>query len=222
VPSRRVADYFPASLQSKIRVIGNPISVPSLRAHVGENSGRKRVIAVGRYEPQKGFDLLLDAFALIAGDHPDWDLVIVGDGPERPGLERRVEALGIQQRISLKGVVSDIIQELANSHIMAFPSRYEGFPNALAEGLATGLPAVGYKDVSGVEELIVDGETGLLVDQRDGARGLAHAMSRLLADEQFRTRLGEAAHQHVRRWAPDRIFSLWEGLLAEAARSLAV
>jgi len=217
VPSQRVANYFPASLQSKIRVIGNPIPVPSVRARVGENPGRKRVIAVGRHEPQKGFDLLLDAFALIAGDHPEWDLVIIGDGPERSGLERRVQALGLQQRMSLKGVVSDVLQELANSHLMAFPSRYEGFPNALAEGLATGLPAVGYKDVSGVEELIVDGQTGLLVDQHEGAQGLARAMSRLLADEKLRTRLGDAAHRHVRRWAPDRIFSLWEELLAEAA-----
>src|SRR5581483_9600868 len=80
VPSQRVASYFPASLQSKMRVIGNPIPIPSVRAQVGQSSGRKRVIAVGRHEPQKGFDLLLEAFALIACAFPDWDLVIVGDG----------------------------------------------------------------------------------------------------------------------------------------------
>jgi glycosyltransferase involved in cell wall biosynthesis len=221
VPSQRVADYFPASLQSKIRVIGNPIPIPSMRARVGQSDGRKRVIAVGRYEPQKGFDLLLDAFALVAGEHPDWDLVVIGDGSERPRLERRVQVLDLEERITLKGVVTDILQELANCHVMAFPSRYEGFPNALAEGLATGLPAVGYKAVSGVEELILDGQTGLLVDQQEGARGLAHAIARLLVDEKMRRQFGDAAHEHVRRWAPDRIFSLWKEALVEAAGSQA-
>jgi glycosyltransferase involved in cell wall biosynthesis len=219
VPSRRVADYFPASLQSKIRIIGNPVPIPPVRARVGESPGRKRVIAVGRYELQKGFDLLLDAFALVAGEHPDWDLVVIGDGPERPRLERRVQDLDLEERITLKGVVSNILQELASCHLMAFPSRYEGFPNALAEGLAAGLPAVGFKAVSGVEELILDGQTGLLVDQQEGAQGLADAIASLLVDEKMRRQLGDAAYEHVRRWAPDRIFSLWKEALREAGGS---
>jgi len=220
VPSQRVASYFPASLQSKMRVIGNPIPIPSVRAQVGQSSGRKRVIAVGRHEPQKGFDLLLEAFALIACAFPDWDLVIVGDGTGRSRLERRIEALGLRQRVSLKSVVSDICQELADSHLIAFPSRYEGFPNALAEALAAGLPAVGYKDVSGVEDLIIDCHTGLLADQREGPLGLARALSQMLADDKLRIRLGTAARHHVRRWAPDRIFSLWEETLEDALTSL--
>jgi len=219
VPSQRVANYFPVSLQSKIRVIGNPVPFSSTRAQpsVPNGFGRKRVIAVGRHEPQKGFDLLLDAFRLIAGDHPDWDLVIIGDGPERCSLEQRIRDLDLEERVNLKGVVSDVFQELADAHLMAFPSRFEGFPNALAEGLAAGLPAVGHKDVSGVEELIVHGQTGLLVDQQQGAAGLARAMSKLITDDNSRAKFGKAAQQHVRRWAPDHIFSLWEELLTEAA-----
>jgi GalNAc-alpha-(1->4)-GalNAc-alpha-(1->3)-diNAcBac-PP-undecaprenol alpha-1,4-N-acetyl-D-galactosaminyltransferase len=219
VPSRRVADYFPASLQSKIRVIGNPISIPPLRAEpsVPNGCGRKRVIAVGRYEPQKGFDRLIDAFAIIAGSYPDWDLSIVGEGSERSALQERVRRMGLEARIKLVGLVANVFQELAASHVMAFPSRYEGFPNALAEGLAAGLPAVGFRGVSGVEELILDEETGLLVDQSNGAAGLAAALSRILADPQFRARLGKAAGTHVKQWTPDRIFALWRGVLSEAA-----
>jgi len=216
VPSHRVAKFFQTSLQSKIRVIGNPI--PAVTATVARRAdiGRKRVIAVGRYKPQKGFDLLIDAFALVADTYPDWDLNIVGEGPERPRLEAQLRRLQLEARVSLTGVVPDIFRELAQSDVMACSSRYEGFPNALAEALATGLPAVGYKGVSGVEELIVHGHTGLLVDQRDGSAGLAIAMSRLFDDGELRTRLGNAARQHVTQWAPDRIFFLWRGALLEA------
>ena len=219
MPSGRVADYFPELLRTKIRIIGNPIPIPPVQARVGESFDRKRVIAVGRYELQKGFDLLLDAFALVADNYPDWDLVIIGDGPQRPKFQRRVQVLDLQQRIILKGTVSNVLEEMVNCHLMAFPSRYEGFPNALAEGLATGLPAVGYKGVSGVEELIIDGQTGLLADQREGSRGLARALARLLADDKMRIQLGSAARRHVRQWAPDQIFALWEESLLEAARS---
>jgi len=218
VPSRRVADYFPTSLQSKIRIIGNPVPIPAVRAQppVQSDCGRKRVIAVGRYEPQKGFDRLIDAFSLIAASYPNWDLSIVGEGSERFALEERVRRAGLETRVKLVGLVPDVFQELADSDVMAFPSRYEGFPNALAEGLAVGLPAVGFSGVSGVEELILHDQTGLLVDQASGAAGLAAALSRMLVDSQYRARLGKAAHRHVQQWTPDRIFALWKDVLTEA------
>jgi glycosyltransferase involved in cell wall biosynthesis len=180
------------------------------------SNGRKRIIAVGRCDPQKGFDRLIEAFAFLASDHPNWDLVIVGDGPDRTGLQRRVQQLGLEVRINLIGTVSDVYKELAASHLMAFPSRNEGFPNALAEGLAVGLPAIGYEGVSGVEELIVDGKTGLLVDQKDEVAGLARALSTLMTDADLRVRLGNAARSHIDQWVPDRIFVLWDEVLREA------
>lgn len=221
VPSRRVAEHFHPSLHSKIRIIGNPIPTPPVTAcpSLSNRDGRKRVIAVGRYEPQKGFDLLVDAFALIAGAHPDWDLHLIGEGAERPALEDQVRREGLQSRIKLRGLVPNVLQELTAAHVMAFPSRYEGFPNALAEGLAVGLPAVGFKRVSGVEDLILEEETGFLVDPSDGASGLAKALSRLLLDPQLRDTLGTAARTHTNKWAPERIFARWRDLLSEVATS---
>jgi glycosyltransferase involved in cell wall biosynthesis len=218
VQTSRVASYFPLSLQRKIRIIGNAVPVAPVVAQpcVANSCGRKRIVAVGRCDPQKGFDRLIEAFASIASDYPKWDLVIVGDGPDRTGLRGRVRQLDLEARISLIGVVSDVYQELAASHLMAFPSRNEGFPNALAEGLAAGLPAVGYKTVSGVEDLIIDGETGLLVDKKEEIVGLARALSTLMADAQLRVRLGKAALRHVGQWAPDRMFALWDEVLREA------
>jgi glycosyltransferase involved in cell wall biosynthesis len=219
VPSKRVGDYFSAKLQPKIRIIGNPVPVRPLQAEptVAKGCGRKRVVAVGRHEPQKGFDLLLEAFALVASDYPHWDLVIFGDGPDRSKLEARIQALALGPRVTLKGIVTDLFEELSASHLIAFPSRYEGFPNALAEGMAMGLPAIGYQRVSGVEDLILDGKTGLLIEPQEGARGLASAMATLMANDVMRGTLGRAAHEHVRRWAPDRVFALWEDLLENAA-----
>jgi glycosyltransferase involved in cell wall biosynthesis len=221
VPSRRVGDYFPAMLQPKIRVIGNPVPVCTLQAQptVANGSGRKRVVAVGRHEPQKGFDLLIEAFALIAPDYPDWDLVIFGDGPYRPKLEARIQGLALGTRVTLKGIVTDVFEELSASHLIAFPSRYEGFPNALAEGMAMGLAAVGYQGVSGVEDLILNGKTGLLTEPQEGAHGLASAIATLMANDAMRGKLGRAAREHVRHWAPDRVFALWEDLLQSATSS---
>jgi glycosyltransferase involved in cell wall biosynthesis len=178
-----------------------------------------RLISVGRYESQKGFDRLIDAFSQIAGSHPNWDLYIVGDGLQRLALEEQARRAGLSDRIKLVGVVSDIFEQLAASHVMAFPSRYEGFPNALAEGLSVGLPAVGFSNVSGVEELILHQQTGLLVEPAEGTPGLASALSRLLGDPMLRIRLGAKARSHVAAWAPNHIFALWNSAISEAVGS---
>jgi glycosyltransferase involved in cell wall biosynthesis len=218
VQTRRIATYFPLSLQPKIRIVGNAIVPASVMAQPfgTDSNGRKRIVAVGRCDPQKGFDRLIDAFALIADDNPDWDVVMVGDGPERLKLEDRVRRRGLETRIYITGFVSDVYQELSAAQLIAFPSRNEGFPNALAEGLAVGLPAVGYKGVSGVEDLIIEGTTGLLVDPKDETAGLARALSTLMADAHLRVGLGNAALRHIVQWTPDRMFALWDEVLKEA------
>jgi GalNAc-alpha-(1->4)-GalNAc-alpha-(1->3)-diNAcBac-PP-undecaprenol alpha-1,4-N-acetyl-D-galactosaminyltransferase len=216
--THRVASYFQASLQPKVRIIANPVPTAPVSARPDQPNvaERMRIIAVGRFERHKGFDQLIDAFAGIAEEWPDWDLVIIGEGPERATLEALVRRHGVEDRVSLPGVVTDIHRELAVSHLMAFPSRYEGFPNALAEGMAAGLPAVGHKGVSGVEDLIVDGKTGLLVDWERGTSAWAMALSALMGDARRRQELGDAARKHVVQWAPSRILELWQAVLTEA------
>jgi GalNAc-alpha-(1->4)-GalNAc-alpha-(1->3)-diNAcBac-PP-undecaprenol alpha-1,4-N-acetyl-D-galactosaminyltransferase len=221
--TRRVAGYFPTSLQRKLRIIANPVPAALLSAHPDQPSaeGRMRIISVGRFEPHKGFDRLIEAFARIADERPEWDLVIIGEGPARASLEALVRRHGLEGRVCLPGVVKDVFRELAASHLMAFPSRYEGFPNALAEALAAGLPAVGQKGVSGVEDLIVDGKTGVLLDSSDDPAVLAAALSALMGDACRRRALGAAARDHVAQWNPDRILGVWEAVLAEAAHGRA-
>jgi GalNAc-alpha-(1->4)-GalNAc-alpha-(1->3)-diNAcBac-PP-undecaprenol alpha-1,4-N-acetyl-D-galactosaminyltransferase len=222
--TQRMANYFPKRLQKKISVIANPIDIPSLAAEPARPGmdGRFRIIAVGRLAPQKGFDGLLESFALLANRFSQWDLAIFGQGAERERLENYIRRHGLTNRVQLAGVTQNIHRELAKAHVMAFPSRYEGFPNALAEGLAAGLPAVGYAGVSGVEELILDGKTGLQVGKAQDYVAFAGALARLMADETLRTRLGVQARQHVTQWSPDRILRSWEKVLVAAAEQVPV
>jgi glycosyltransferase involved in cell wall biosynthesis len=217
--TNRAARYFPPSLQPRLRIVTNPVPLCPLCAEPDKANaeGRLRVIAVGRLERQKGFDQLIEAFGRVAHEQAEWDLAIIGEGPERTRLEASVKRLDLDGRVRLPGIMRDLSSELAASHLMAFPSQYEGFPNALAEGLAVGLPAVGYHGVSGVEDLIVDGKTGLLVNMGEGAIALAGAMSALMSDARLRRQLGDAARRHVTQWAPSDVLTRWEEVLIEAA-----
>lgn len=217
--TKRIARYFPVSLQPRIRVIANPVWPAPLAAKpaAAQSDGRYRIISVGRLAAQKGHDRLIAAFARIATERPNWDLHIIGEGPLRPKLEAEVRRLGLADRVSLPGLSQTIGREFAEANLMVMPSLHEGFPNALAEALAAGLPAVGYRNVSGVEDMIVGGQTGLLADPQAPIASLAEALSILTGDANLRAAMGEAACHHVVQWSPDRILMEWESLLIEAA-----
>jgi glycosyltransferase involved in cell wall biosynthesis len=219
VQTTRVAAYFPRAMQRRISIIGNPIDPAAASAQPGIPGprGRFRIVSLGRLEYQKGFDLLIDAFARIADENEHWDLVIFGDGQERESLARQAIVQGVAARVYFAGVTREPQRELAASHIMAFPSRFEGFPNALGEALAVGLPTVGCVGVSGVEDLIVDGVTGFLVSPVGGSAAFAAALERLVHDGDLRERMGGAARMHVRRWASEAILPEWEHLLEAIA-----
>jgi glycosyltransferase involved in cell wall biosynthesis len=108
--------------------------------------------------------------------------------------------------------------ELLSSHLMAFPSHFEGFPNALAEALAAGLPAVGCAGVSGVEDLICNNENGILLDLTDDASRWAEALARLMGNASLRERYGAQARRHMQAWRLETIGGRWERQLEAVAR----
>jgi len=215
VQTRRVASYFPERMQARITVLPNPIaSVPTMASPgTPAPNGRFRIIAMGRLVAQKGFDRLIDAFARLADRHPIWDVVIFGEGPDRSALEQRVRSAGLSGRVTLAGVTAAAQTELAASHLFAFPSRFEGFPNALGEAMAAGLPAVGYHGVSGVEELIEDGTTGVLLPPGADDAQLAVALERLISDAELRERMGAMAVSATVKWSTSSVLGMWETLL---------
>lgn len=221
VQTRRAAEFFDSSPANQIITIPNPVPLADVTAHPDRASskGRFRIIGIGRLDHQKGFDILIDSFATLAARFPDWDVVIFGQGPDRTALLDRIALHGLEGRISLMGVSRDIAEETAYSHILAFPSRYEGFPNALAEAMAVGLPTVAFEGVSGVEDLVVSGESGILVRSaqlvsENSNELFAEALAQLMTAPQLRLKMGQAAKTRAKTFQPEIVFRQWDQLIA--------
>ena len=215
VQTHRAAGFFDSFPAGKVVAIPNPVSAAaqSARPEVPAPDGRFRIIGVGRLARQKGFDLLIESFAALAGRFPQWDVVIFGQGSDREALLARIAKLGLSGRIALNGVTKDLAGEFARSHLMACPSRYEGFPNALAESMAAGLPAIAFENVSGVEELVLPGKTGILA-QPDSESSLTEGLARLMSSGDLRAELGASGRAHVRAFDPDLVLGQWDELIA--------
>lgn len=203
----------------RISVIANPIVVLATQAlpHRPGGNGRFSIVAAGRFVPDKGFDRLLEAFGRLAARHPDWDLVIHGDGPLRPVLARQAAALGLVGRVMMPGTAPDLTSGLLTAHLFVLPSRIEGFANVLGEAAAAGLPAVAYAGVGGAAELIVPGATGLLANPDAAVDSLAAALGQLMSDALTRARMGAAARQHVTRFSAPAHDGAWLDLLSRMA-----
>jgi glycosyltransferase involved in cell wall biosynthesis len=199
--------------RGRASVIPNPIRIDPIQ---GPPRSCHVLGATGRLTWQKGFDLLIDAFSLIAPRHPDWVLNIWGEGEERPLLERRIERYRLTDRIRLCGNSRSPDEWVGQADAFVLSSRYEGFGNALGEAMAAGLPVVSFNCDYGPAEMIRTDEEGLLVPTGD-VPALAMALSRLMEDAALRVRLGEAAKAAGERFRPDAIVRRWDELLAEVA-----
>lgn len=176
------------------------------------------IVAVGRLVPAKGYDVLLKAFAEIAGEFPQAQLVIVGEGPERAALQALAAALGIADRVALPGWSPEPGAVLASATMFALSSHYEGFPNALVEAMACGLPVISAA-CRGALEIVTDERDGLLAPV-SSVPGLAKAMRRLLSDERLRDRLGSNAREVAARYGIEPVIAQWDALLAPGAPEL--
>src|SRR5215831_5231655 len=174
------------------------------------------ICAMGRLGPEKGFDLLLDAFGRSGLIEDRWRLEIMGEGGERDALSRRAEALGITQALSLPGRIDGIGPRLAAADIFVLSSRYEGFPNALLEAMQMGKACVSFDCPSGPRDLIEDGRNGLLVPAED-VDGLSAALKRLARDVDLRRRLGAEAAGVVEQFSPARVYGRWLSLIDAVA-----
>lgn len=215
--TKRALDHVPATTRGRAIVIPNPIDTPAGMPAPYDEQGVMRLVAVGRLTPQKGFDLLIEAFSRVAPKHPDWVLDIWGEGSERRTLDALIKASPVADRITLRGIsgVQGGWVEAASAFVL--PSRYEGFPNVLGEAMSCGLPVVAFDCPYGPRELVQNGYDGVLVESENVA-ALGRALDRIMAAPWLRRALGENAAQSAKRYAPDRIARQWESLLTNLAR----
>ena len=190
VQTQSIKEYFPKSIQKKTSIIYNPVITEVFREIDNgqltiENEGKlNRIISVGRLYPQKNQAMMIRAFAKLADEFPDWQLVIYGEGPLRAELEFLVSNFKLQDRVLLPGRTEHVVEELRKSKIFCMSSDYEGMSNSMIEAICVGLPIV-TTNVSGVKELVEDGKNGFVVPCGN-VYAMRVSFSKLMSDEPLR------------------------------------
>lgn len=199
----------------RVEVIPNPVpwpfpsQPPRLNPEDLLGSDQRLLLGVGRLTEQKGFDLLIKAFARLATRFPEWVLVILGEGPLRHELEGQVMTHRLQNRVMLPGVAGNIGEWYTRADIYVMSSRFEGFPNTLLEALAHGTPAVSFDCPTGPSDIIRHGIDGLLVPPGD-VDALTEVLSQLMGSEELRRRFAQNAVEARTRFSVESIALLWE------------
>ena len=205
--------------EAKTVVIGNSIPQYAEQADLQTQKEQYTIVFVGRLtKNHKRPHLLIEAFAQLAAKYPDWRVELWGDVDQRAyykELQLMIKMKNLQDRVFLKGTSNEIPKVLQHCDIFAFPSAYEGFGLALGEAMSMGLPAVGYKRCSAVNELIQDGVNGFLCEE--GSEDLAAKLDLLMGNQALRARMGQAARESMKQYAPEAIWNAWETLLKKYA-----
>lgn len=223
VQTQQIKQYYNQRIQKKTHIIYNPVNERVFETSYdndddNENTKSKikeervnRIISVGRLYPQKNQKMMIEAFAKIAKKYSKWSLVIYGEGYLREDLDILVEKLKVKDKVLLPGRCETVIEEVAKSKVFCLSSDYEGMSNAMIEALCVGTPVISTK-VSGTDELIRDGENGLLVDIGD-TDGLAQAFEKLLSNQELREKIGKEGQKLAAKFKMDTIVDQWEKLI---------
>lgn len=188
-------------------VIPNPSSFKPMDKYPDYDS--KKVIAVGRLEFEKGFDLLLQAWCIIRLKYPEWTLNIFGDGSQKVHLEKMIIANNLQEYAFLKGVSQNISEELLKGSFLVLSSRYEGMPMVMLESMACGLPMVAFDCETGPAELIHSNDCGLLV-KNGSVDDLANKIIQMIENDSERFNMSKAAKIKSEQYVIEKIMLRWE------------
>ncbi len=182
---------------ARTSVVYNGVDISRFARHERVAEPRERLIvgSVGRLSHEKGYDVLIEAYAEIAPDAPDTELWLVGDGAERPVLKDQARGLGLEGRVRFFGLRDDVPELLIQMDLFVLPSRTEGLPVAVLEAMACGLAVVA-TEVGGVPEVVAADRTGLLVSPEE-PDALAGAMERLVGDAELRADMGRKGRKTV-------------------------
>jgi len=167
-----------------------------------------KAICVGRLNEQKGYEYLIDAWAIVSRRHPDWVLNAYGSGEIKEQLQERINEKGISNTLILNEPTSDIIDKYLESSLYVMSSRFEGFPMVLLEAMSCGLPCVSFDCPNGAKDIIQNGRNGILVEYLNVMQ-LAEGICQLIEDTSLRKQYGKTAKEGVVEYLPDSIMKSW-------------
>jgi glycosyltransferase, group 1 family protein len=206
---------------AKTIVIGNAIPRYEQEADLLRKKDNYKIIFVARLDKNhKRPHILIEAFAPLAKRYPNWTVEIWGAEDRKiykKELEYLIASNHLEQQVHLMGTSTDVPSILQQGDIFAFPSAYEGFGLSLGEAMSMGLPAIGYKSCPAVNELIINGKTGILCD--DGIKSFSDALEQLMKNQKLRAEMGKAGRIHMEQYTPQSIWNKWEDLLVRVCNS---
>jgi GalNAc-alpha-(1->4)-GalNAc-alpha-(1->3)-diNAcBac-PP-undecaprenol alpha-1,4-N-acetyl-D-galactosaminyltransferase len=209
------ARWLQRNCHARVKVIPNFLrDLPQVRCQ-----RELMIIAVGRLSVEKGFDLLVRAFADLSPDFPNWRVCIIGEGTERQALTQLRDELNLTASVEFIGEVQQVELWMARASLLVHPSRREGFPNAVLEAMGMGLAVVCADCRAGPSDLIEDGINGRLVPV-DDVDALVRAMSELMAAPDVRERMGCEARNVRKQFGQDAIMDIWQSLLPAEPRRI--
>jgi GalNAc-alpha-(1->4)-GalNAc-alpha-(1->3)-diNAcBac-PP-undecaprenol alpha-1,4-N-acetyl-D-galactosaminyltransferase len=209
VLTQNALPFYPTAQGYRTIVMPNPVIAPDPVVAMARLLPTHSLIAIGRLHPQKGFDLLMKAFARIHAKYPDWQLTILGEGSMRSELEQLRSQLQLTDCVHLPGLVTNVQEYLRQADLFVMPSRFEGFPMALCEAMACGLPVIAADCLSGPREIVEDGVNGILVATED-VDALVAGLDALMSDPAKRHQLAQNAPQILDRFGVEQVMVLWK------------
>jgi glycosyltransferase involved in cell wall biosynthesis len=220
VLTERDGESYAAHLNGGVRTVRIPNTVREDMGPGRADLCARVALAAGRLSPQKGYDMLIPAWAKVAAAHPDWRLRICGEGKEREKLEGLIREHGVDASVSLEGPARDLGSEMEHAALFVLSSRHEGLPLVLLEAMSKGMAVVSFDCPTGPADVIEDRRNGLLIPPRD-VDALAAGMIEMIEDEELRARCADGAVETARDYRMAAVGPRWEALLRElwASRS---